>query len=80
VPSPEVVRFRPGRFRFEFLAQDAAFHVIEQRIADRSFKQAKRRAARAGTPRGGSLHVPKHLHHMITCSDHIYTRLLDGYE
>jgi hypothetical protein len=46
VPSPEVIRFRPGHFRFEVLAQDAMMHEVEQYIAERLVKLAKRRDAR----------------------------------
>lgn len=43
VPSPEVFGFRPGRFRFEALAQDARMHEVEQRIARALMSEAKKR-------------------------------------
>lgn len=46
VPSPEVIRFRPGRYSFVTLAQDARMHEVEQRIADRLVRQARRRGER----------------------------------
>lgn len=57
VPSPEVIRFRPGRFRFEALAQDASMHEVEQRIARTLMSEAQkqdavaaRKAGRVGSP------------------------------
>ena len=35
VASPEVLRFRPGRFSFEALADDSLYDAMEQAIADR---------------------------------------------
>jgi hypothetical protein len=55
VPSPEAIRFRPGRFRFEALAQDAAMHEVEQRIARALMSEAQKRdpmAARKARPVG----------------------------
>ncbi len=40
VPSPEVIRFRPGRFSYVALAQEGEPHEVEQRIADRLVKDA----------------------------------------
>jgi hypothetical protein len=40
VPSPEVIRFRPGRFSYVALAQEGALQEVEQRIADRLVKDA----------------------------------------
>lgn len=45
VPSPEVIRFRPGHFRFEALAQDSRMHDVEQRIARTLMHDAKKREA-----------------------------------
>ncbi len=40
VPSPEVIRFRPGRFSYVALAQESELQELEQRIADRLVKNA----------------------------------------
>lgn len=40
VPTPEVVRFRPGQFKFVALAQDERMRAVELRIADRLAKHA----------------------------------------
>ncbi len=45
VPSPEVIRFRPGLYRFEALAQDSRMHEVEQRIARTLMHDAKKREA-----------------------------------
>ena len=40
VPSPEVIRFRPGRFSYVAMAQEGELHEVEQRIANRLMKDA----------------------------------------
>lgn len=45
VPSPEVMRFRPGHFRFVALAQDSRMHEVEQRIAQNLIRESKKRDA-----------------------------------
>lgn len=40
VPSPEVIRFRPGRFSYVAMAQEGEQQELEQRIADRLVKDA----------------------------------------
>lgn len=35
MPSPEVIRFRPGRFKYAELMNDTVFDVLEERIAKR---------------------------------------------
>lgn len=45
VPSPELIRFKPGHFRFEALAQDSRVHEVEQRIARNLIRESKKREA-----------------------------------
>ncbi len=40
VPSPEVIRFRPGRFSYVAMAQEGELHQVEQRVANRLMKDA----------------------------------------
>ncbi|MBL7981301.1 MAG: hypothetical protein JNL52_05765 [Flavobacteriales bacterium] len=42
VPSPVVIRFRPGRFSYMALAQESELQDVEQRIADRLVKDARK--------------------------------------
>lgn len=46
VPSPEVVRFRPGRFSFVALAEDPNYREVEARIAQRLIRDARKHAKR----------------------------------
>lgn len=43
VPTPEVIRFRPGNYSFVALAQDARMHEVEQRIAHTLLRHAQQR-------------------------------------
>lgn len=45
VPSPELIRFRPGHFRFEALAQDSRMHDVEQRIAQNLIRESRKHDA-----------------------------------
>lgn len=45
VPPPKVIRFRPGRFSFEAMAQDGSLHELEQRIARSVMYDVRKREA-----------------------------------
>lgn len=45
VPSPEVIMFKPGHFRFEALAQNSRMHEVEQRIAQKLIRELKKHDA-----------------------------------
>ena len=59
VPSPEVFGFRPGRFRFEALAQDARMHEVEQRIARTLMHDAQKREAAVVRKVGRAVGLPE---------------------
>ncbi|MEX1131716.1 MAG: hypothetical protein WEC15_00690, partial [Flavobacteriales bacterium] len=46
IPSPEVIRFMPGRFNFVNLAEDPSYHEVEDRIAQRLIRNAGKRTKR----------------------------------
>lgn len=50
VPSPEVIRFRPGRYSFVALAQESEVHALELRLAVRLVREADK-AGRRGSAR-----------------------------
>lgn len=45
VPSPEVIRFRPGHFRFEALAQDSRMQEVEQRLTQNLIRESEKHDA-----------------------------------
>jgi hypothetical protein len=57
--APEVVRFVPGRFNFVALAEDARYHEVEARIAERLLRDARKRSKRVAS--SGPMPVPKEL-------------------
>lgn len=81
VPSPELVVFRPGHFNYVFLAQKAELHTLEQRIADKLVKQA-RRVTRENdrSYEGALLHAPEHFYASFTSAYQVHAGLLKGNE
>lgn len=58
LPSPEVIRFRPGRFAFEALAQDGRFHELEMRLAGGIVRAAEKKAGKKRGQKQGDPEPP----------------------